>query len=121
MYVKKIDAKKNEIILAEKEDILASVMYAEDFVWAGNVVPDSVVESWGKIRLRSRGALCQIEKVITDKVDNSSDKSSGNKNNEKWKISFFEKQNAITPGQSIVLYKDNVIIGGGIISEVIDE
>lgn len=121
LYVKKIDAKKNEIILAEKEDILASVLYAEDFVWAGNVVPDSVVESWGKIRLRSRGALCQIEKVITDKVDNSSDKSSGNKNNEKWKISFFEKQNAITPGQSIVLYKDNVIIGGGIISEVIDE
>ena len=121
LYVKKIDAKKNEIILAEKEDILASVLYAEDFVWAGNVVPDSVVESWGKIRLRSRGALCQVEKVITDKVDNSSDKSSGNKNNEKWKISFFEKQNAITPGQSIVLYKDNVIIGGGIISEVIDE
>lgn len=121
LYVKKIDAKKNEIILAEKEDILSSVLYAEDFVWAGNVVPDSVVESWGKIRLRSRGALCQIEKVITDKVDNSSDKNSGNKNNEKWKISFFEKQNAITPGQSIVLYKDNVIIGGGIISEVIDE
>lgn len=87
LYVKKIDAKKNEIILAEKEDILASVLYAEDFVWAGNVVPDSVVESWGKIRLRSRGALCQVEKVITDKVDNSS----GNKNNEKWKISFFEK------------------------------
>ena len=43
------------------------------------------------------------------------------KKNEKWKISFFEKQNAITPGQSVVLYKDNVIIGGGIISEVIDE
>ena len=36
LYVKKIDAKKNEIVLAEKNDILASVLYAEDFVWAGN-------------------------------------------------------------------------------------
>lgn len=110
LYVKKIDAQKNEIVLAEKADILASVLYAEDFVWVGNVVPDSVVEAWGKIRLRSKGALCQVEKV----------KGAANET-PKWKISFFEKQNAITPGQSVVLYKDNVIIGGGIISEVIDE
>lgn len=74
------------------------------------MVPDSVVEAWGKIRLRSKGALCQVEKV----------KGAANET-PKWKISFFEKQNAITPGQSVVLYKDNVIIGGGIISEVIDE
>lgn len=122
MYVKKIDAKKNEIVLAEKNDILASVLYAEDFVWAGNVVPDSVVEAWGKIRLRSKGALCQVEKVNTEeKSDNGAIQDAENKKNEKWKISFFEKQNAITPGQSVVLYKDNVIIGGGIISEVIDE
>ncbi len=120
--LKKIDAKKNEIVLAEKNDILASVLYAEDFVWAGNVVPDTVVEAWGKIRLRSKGALCQVEKVKTDeKSDNGATQDIENKKNEKWKISFFEKQNAITPGQSVVLYKDNVIIGGGIISEVIDE
>lgn len=122
LYVKKIDAKKNEIVLAEKNDILASVLYAEDFVWAGNVVPDAVVEAWGKIRLRSKGALCQVEKVKTkENSDNGSAKDIENNKNEKWKISFFEKQNAITPGQSVVLYKDNVIIGGGIISEVIDE
>ena len=116
LYVKKIDAQKNEIVLAEKADILASVLYAEDFVWVGNVVPDSVVEAWGKIRLRSKGALCQVEKVESDeKVKGAANETP------KWKISFFEKQNAITPGQSVVLYKDNVIIGGGIISEVIDE
>ena len=56
-----------------------------------------------------------------EKNDNDSTRNAENNKNEKWKISFFEKQNAITPGQSVVLYKDNVIIGGGIISEVIDE
>ena len=56
-----------------------------------------------------------------EKNDNDSTRNAENNKNEKWKISFFEKRNAITPGQSLVLYKVNVIIGGGIISEVIDE
>ena len=64
-----------------------------------------------------------LPKILKTKEnsDNGSAKDAENNKNEKWKISFFEKQNAITPGQSVVLYKDNVIIGGGIISEVIDE
>lgn len=110
--------KKSEVFKLAKEAGLdaADKKESQDFVWVGNVVPDSVVEAWGKIRLRSKGALCQVEKVESDeKVKGSANETP------KWKISFFEKQNAITPGQSVVLYKDNVIIGGGIISEVVDE
>ena len=32
-----------------------------------------------------------------------------------WKVTFDGEQYAVTPGQSVVLYKDDVIIGGGII------
>jgi tRNA-specific 2-thiouridylase len=36
-----------------------------------------------------------------------------------WKITFETPQRAVAPGQSAVLYKDGVIIGGGIISKTI--
>ena len=35
-----------------------------------------------------------------------------------WKVTFEEQQRAIAPGQSVVMYKDGVIIGGGIIAKV---
>jgi tRNA-specific 2-thiouridylase len=37
------------------------------------------------------------------------------KDNNKITISFKEKQRAISPGQSVVLYKRDLVVGGGII------
>ena len=33
-------------------------------------------------------------------------------------VTFFERQRAITPGQSVVIYKGDVVLCGGIIKEV---
>lgn len=109
LYVQKIDAEKNQIILAEKSELNAQFLIADDFVWPGNIEPAETFESFAKIRLRSKSVFCTIERYIPVAGDDY--KYKGNP----WKISFNEDQYAVTPGQSVVLYKDNVIIGGGII------
>lgn len=100
VYVKEIDAKNNTVILAPKDELLSSSLIAEDMVWPGNIVPNESFTAIAKIRLRSKSASATIQPIDENKV----------------KVIFDEPQNAITPGQSLVLYKDNVIIGGGIIS-----
>jgi len=109
LYVQKIDAEKNQVVLAEKEFIASSSLIADDFVWPGNIEPTESFEAVAKIRLRTKTASATIEKY-TPPAD-----STFPYKGQPWKVTFYDKQNAITPGQALVLYQDDVIIGGGII------
>lgn len=108
-YVQKIDAEKNEIVLAEKSELTSTSLIADDFVWPADVEPNETFEAMTKIRLRSKVSLATIEKYIPSEEDKTEYKGTP------WKITFNEGQYAVTPGQSVVLYQDNVIVGGGVI------
>lgn len=108
-YVKEIKAETNQIVLAEKSELNSTSLIADDFVWPGDLEPNDIFEAMVKIRLRSKSAIATIEKYTPDSDDNHNYKG------QPWKITFNQGQFAITPGQSAVLYKDNVIIGGGVI------
>ncbi len=108
-YVKEIHADTNQIVLAEKSELNSTSLIADDFVWPGNVEPTETFEALAKIRLRSKVEMATIEKYTPGPEDTTKYKG------QPWKITFNQGQFAITPGQSAVLYKDNVIIGGGII------
>jgi tRNA-specific 2-thiouridylase len=41
--------------------------------------------------------------------------------NDKVRVLFEENQEAITPGQSVVFYDGDVVLGGGVIEQVIHE
>ena len=84
-------------------------LIADDFVWPGNIEPNDTFEAFVKIRLRSKTELGTIQKYTPSPDDNTNYKG------QPWKITFNDGLYAVTPGQSVVLYKDNVIIGGGII------
>ena len=109
-YVQKIDVEKNQVVLSTKEFLASDSLIADDFVWPGGVEPDRVFEAYVKIRLRSRDSLATIERYTPPETDRYEYKG------QPWKITFNQKQNAITPGQSAVIYFDNVVIGGGVIT-----
>ena len=99
LYVVSIDTERNEIIAGEKEDLKAKSLVAQDAnflieVFSGNAS--------AKIRYSGNEAKCSFF---------SRGKSI--------KVIFDEKQEAITPGQSVVLYKNDTVLGGGVIKESI--
>lgn len=111
LYVHSIDAKNNLVVLAENEDLKSDGLIADDFVWPGNIEPKEPVKAMVKIRLASKPVPAVIEKY----VPNEDEKFNGLP----YKITFEEPQRAVAPGQSVVLYIDGTIFGGGIINKTL--
>ena len=113
VYVKSIDAEKNIIVLAPNDALNSQALIADDFVWPADIPPDRPVNAMVKIRLASRPSPALIERYEAPESEQETYKS------QPYKITFEMPQRAATPGQSVVLYKDNVIIGGGIIRKIL--
>lgn len=119
LYVHSIDAVNNLVVLASNEDLNAEGLIADDFVWPGDVEPTSEYadkyDIFVKIRLASKPVKAKLEKINPDKPDIKYDNFHG----QAWRVIFEEPQRAVAPGQSVVIYDNNVIIGSGIIVSAI--
>ncbi|MDO8786127.1 MAG: tRNA 2-thiouridine(34) synthase MnmA [Syntrophales bacterium] len=100
LYVVSIDAERNRIIVGEKKDLKAKGLTAGDLNILAERWPSPV---YAKIRYRKRESPCEISLK-----DN------------KLTVIFAEEQEAIAPGQSVVCYHDDCVLGGGTIEEVLN-
>ncbi|MCR5723722.1 MAG: tRNA 2-thiouridine(34) synthase MnmA [Treponema sp.] len=115
LYVHSIDAKKNLVVLADNDDLLVSALIFDDCAWPAGVAPTEPFDAMIKIRLASRPVACHVEPLSAD----SPEAAAENLSLPAYKVTFAEKQRAVAPGQSAVLYRDGVIVGGGIITNPI--
>ncbi len=99
MFVSAIDPLTNRVTLGSEADIFASGLTARDFNWVSGAIPTAPFQSLAKIRYNAAASPASIQPLSDRRV----------------KICFEAKQRAITPGQSVVLYDGNCVIGGGII------
>lgn len=99
MYVIKIDAKKNTIILGEEKDVYSESLIASDLNWIAIDSLDKPLRVNAKIRYSAKEAASVISPVERGKV----------------RVDFDKPQRAVTPGQSVVFYDGDVVVGGGII------
>lgn len=94
VYVISMDAKNNALIVGYKEDTYSKEMFLENIKWTSGKSPDVPIKADIKIRRMHKPASAEI---FEDK------------------IVFDEPQGSITPGQSAVFYKEDLVIGGGFI------
>ncbi len=98
MFVVEIDKENNIIVLGDNKDLFSYELTATDINYMGVEKFDENKTITAKIRYSHTPAKCKV-KTIGDKVV----------------CTFEEEQRAITRGQSIVFYDDDIVLGGGTI------
>ena len=112
-FVTKIDAQSNRVTLGEREDLLTNeAMIADIRVRDWEWLKESP-KVQARIRYKSPAAEAEI-RLLGDEVKGEEAKGREAKG-DKAMICFGEKVWGVTPGQSLVIYKDGLVIGGGII------
>ncbi len=95
--------KTNQLVAVQGHDhelLLKQQLKASQLYWVSGRPPSIDFSSHAKIRYRQAEQACKVMVSGNDCI-----------------VCFSEKQRAITPGQSIVFYAENVCLGGGIIDE----
>lgn len=132
LYVAAIDTKKNLVVLGRDGDLFCRGLIADDFVWPAGYDPECAFDAMVKIRLAARPVAAHVEPYVETYVETVVSASTANASGDAsasgdvhssreqftgrpYLITFAEPQRAVAPGQSVVLYKDGVTAGGGII------
>jgi tRNA-specific 2-thiouridylase len=98
LYVIGIEPESNRIVLGPEKELYSQKLTAQKLSWISGKAPRAPITAQAKIRYKSKEAEA-ILFFRNDSVD----------------VHFTQPQKAITPGQAIVFYNVNEVLGGGII------
>ena len=98
-YVCKKDPKTNTVVLGDNNALFCRELVAREVNLIATDRLDTPIRVAAKVRYSARPALATAIQIDEDTLH----------------LTFDEPQRAISPGQSVVLYDGDVVIGGGII------
>ncbi len=99
LYVCGKDIEKNEVILGTNEMLFTTTLRAGDMNWIAISALTKPLHCMAKIRYRQKEAGAVVKPLSDGQVE----------------VVFDEPQRGITNGQAVVLYDEDVVIGGGTI------
>ncbi len=99
MFVKELRPKTNEVVLASNEELFSDVLYADRLNFMSVEKLTGTMRVKAKIRYSHKGAEADISMAGEEMVC----------------CRFLEPQRAITPGQAVVFYDGDLVVGGGTI------
>ena len=99
MYVKELDVKHNKVILATNDQLFSTQVVANEI----NLIDCDRITEPRRLKARIRYHHVEQWATVTQPDEDT------------LVVDFDEPQRAITKGQSLVLYEDDVVVGGGTI------
>lgn len=99
VYVIGIEPEKNRIIVGDEEDLYKNCLTATDINLIGIKKLTQPMDVIAKIRYKHEGAKATIFPAMKNEIE----------------VVFEKPQRAPTPGQAVVFYKEEEVIGGGFI------
>jgi tRNA-specific 2-thiouridylase len=97
VYVIELDAARNLLIVGSKDELERADLFAEGFSFVAGRWPDAPFHCEAQIRSHAQAAPAIVEPLEPGRL----------------LIRFDQPQRAVTPGQAVVLYKGDTVLGGG--------
>ena len=99
LYVKEVNPETNAVVLGRAEDLSRQTCTVHDVNWLAGASPETMAHMAIKYRYASPAVSGQVQQHTAGTLS----------------IEFQEPQQALSPGQSLVLYQGDRVLGGGII------
>ena len=97
MFVKELDVENNQVVLAKAEELFSREVVARDI---NLIAAESLEKPWrvkARIRYRQQEQPATVVQTGPDELH----------------VTFDQPQRAVTPGQALVLYDGDTVVGGG--------
>jgi tRNA-specific 2-thiouridylase len=104
LYVIEIRPETNEVVLGTNEEVFNKGLQASQINWIAFAELDSPREVEVKIRYSAKPVRAVVSPLGTGQV----------------KVEFQSPQRAVTPGQAVVFYQGELVLGGGTIDKVLN-
>ena len=99
VYVVDIDPERNAVIVGDRQETYRNSLTASGLNWTAIERLEGPIRVTAKVRYRHPEAWAEVNPIANDRVY----------------VKFDEPQLAITPGQGVVFYEGDVVLGGGTI------
>ena len=100
-YVVGIDAEKNTVVIGDRDEVYEGKLFASGVNWITEATPSQPL----RVKARIRNLHREAEATVTPVNENEAT------------VIFDRPQLAITPGQAVVFYQGDIVVGGGIIEK----
>jgi len=100
LYVLRFDVANNRLVVGTRDHLLSNRLLATKLSWVSGKAPQQPINVTAKIRYKSPEAAAKL--YIHDG---------------RAEVQFLKPQRAITPGQTVVFYQGDAVLGGGIIED----
>jgi tRNA-specific 2-thiouridylase len=97
LYVIELDTARNLLVVGTADELECPELFAENFSFVSDTWPTAELRCAAQIRSHAAAVPATVEPLETGMI----------------RVRFDQPQRAVTPGQALVLYDGDVVIGGG--------